>query len=32
MIIRNDEHKRETSENVFGGSGSVTARAEYSLW
>lgn len=23
MIIRNDEHKRETSENVFGGSGSV---------
>lgn len=21
MIIRNDEHKRETSENVFGGTG-----------
>lgn len=23
MIIRNGEHKRETSENVFGGTGSV---------
>ena len=42
MIIRNDEHKIETSENVFGGTGSVhfkriietprsfTTRAEYS--